>query len=257
MSYNRGSGGRGGQSNNRRGGQRDNRGGRSGGRGGARRDRTLSKGTELYVLDRFDHGGMDRARHGWNPFVQIIIVPHFVLFEVEIKEDSDIKLMEKIVISGTESDGLANIKRKLKFADLSTTSKDVIDLVLEQYIKDYPDKFLNWINRAQSITIRRHYLELLPGVGKKLMKEILELRKIQPFESFDDLHERVPGFKPIHSISTRIVEELQGNEEEIKHHIFVKLPQQKPDRNSQSRNPRQSGGYDRNRNSRSGGYRRN
>ena len=39
--------------------------------------------------------------------------------------------------------------------------------------------------------MRRHYLELLPGVGKKHMWEIIEKRKDKPFESFKDIKERV------------------------------------------------------------------
>ena len=36
-----------------------------------------------------------------------------------------------------------------------------------------------------------HMLELLPGVGKKHMWEIIEARKDKPFESFEDIKNRV------------------------------------------------------------------
>ena len=64
-----------------------------------------------------------------------------------------------------------------------------------------------------------HQLELLPGLGKKHMWEIIEERKDKPFESFDDIKKRVKLMPdPEKAIIKRIISEIQGKE---KHKIFA------------------------------------
>ncbi len=64
-----------------------------------------------------------------------------------------------------------------------------------------------------------HQLELLPGLGKKHMWEIIEARKEKPFESFADIKKRVKLMPdPEKAIIKRILKELSGIE---KHRVFV------------------------------------
>jgi putative nucleotide binding protein len=64
-----------------------------------------------------------------------------------------------------------------------------------------------------------HQLELLPGLGKKHMWEIIQAREDKPFENFVDIKARVKLMPdPEKTIVKRIISELEGNE---KHHIFV------------------------------------
>ncbi len=93
-------------------------------------------------------------------------------------------------------------------------------MVIEQYVKDNEARFIKFINNVGPITIKRHYLEVLPGVGKKLMQEILSSRNKKLFENFEGLHTRVPGFKPLEVFKKRILEELEEND--LKHYLFVK-----------------------------------
>jgi len=65
-----------------------------------------------------------------------------------------------------------------------------------------------------------HQLELLPGLGKKHMWEILEAREEKPFESFEDIKKRIKLMPdPKRIIIKRILQELEGNE---KHRIFTR-----------------------------------
>jgi len=69
------------------------------------------------------------------------------------------------------------------------------------------------------MSTRIHQIELLPGIGKKHMWEILEARKEQPFESFDDIKKRVKLMPdPEGAIIKRIISEISGKE---KHFLFV------------------------------------
>jgi putative nucleotide binding protein len=64
-----------------------------------------------------------------------------------------------------------------------------------------------------------HQIELLPGVGKKHMWEIINAREEKPFESFEDLKKRVKLIPdPEKLIIKRILEEMEGEE---KHRLFV------------------------------------
>ena len=66
-----------------------------------------------------------------------------------------------------------------------------------------------------------HQIELLPGVGKKHMWEIIEARKEKDFDSFDDIKKRVKLMPdPKKAIIKRILQEIEGNE---KHRLFVEV----------------------------------
>jgi putative nucleotide binding protein len=65
-----------------------------------------------------------------------------------------------------------------------------------------------------------HQLELLHGLGKKHMKEIIDAREDKLFDSFADMKARVKVMpRPEEAIVKRILLELDGLE---KHNLFVK-----------------------------------
>ena len=57
-----------------------------------------------------------------------------------------------------------------------------------------------------------HSLELIPGIGKRLMFHILEERERNPFTSFADLQQRVGLNEPASLIARRVLEELSQEE---------------------------------------------
>jgi len=62
-------------------------------------------------------------------------------------------------------------------------------------------------------------LEILPGIGKKHMWDIINVRKEKPFESFEDIKNRIKLIPdPKHAIIKRILEELENKD---KYHLFV------------------------------------
>ncbi len=64
-------------------------------------------------------------------------------------------------------------------------------------------------NTAGAISTRLHKLELIPGIGKKYMWEIVEARKEKPFESFEDITTRIPSLNnPAEMIVNRVKQEL-------------------------------------------------
>ena len=92
--------------------------------------------------------------------------------------------------------------------------------IITRMIKEDEKRFVNVFNTAGAVNIRQHSLELLPGVGKKHLNAILKERSAKPFESFDDITNRIPLLQdPVKLIEERIIEELQG---EQRFYLFVK-----------------------------------
>ena len=65
-----------------------------------------------------------------------------------------------------------------------------------------------------------HGLELLPGIGKKLMWEILAEREKKPFTSFAEISQRIKSIPhPNKMVVNRILEELE--DPNTKYHVFT------------------------------------
>ncbi|HYB75840.1 MAG TPA: DUF655 domain-containing protein, partial [Nitrososphaerales archaeon] len=71
-------------------------------------------------------------------------------------------------------------------------------------------KYVAYFNDLQPLTPRLHGLELIPGIGKTFMHQIIEMRERKPFTSFADIQERVGLREPAKMVAKRIVEELAG-----------------------------------------------
>ena len=181
----------------------------------------LQPGSVIYILDILQHGGIDKADHQWNPIAQILEGSKFQLYEIRLNKSkiTDRHLQEKIIVSENQ-DIFERIQRKITFLELTPTSSSTLDVVIGQYVNENEQRFIEFINKSGPITIKRHSLEVLPGIGKKLMWEIINNREKPPFKSFEDLHARVPGFKPVETFRKRIIEEI--SDDELKHYLFVK-----------------------------------
>ena len=87
-------------------------------------------------------------------------------------------------------------------------------------VKKNEKKFVDFFNNAQPINARRHQIELIPGIGKKHMWEIIKAREEKPFESFEDIKNRIKLMPdPEKAIVKRLLLELEGTE---KHNLFIK-----------------------------------
>ena len=95
--------------------------------------------------------------------------------------------------------------------------------MVENIVKTNQERFVQIFNTAQPISTRQHQLELLPGIGKKHMWDIIAERKKGPFKDFEDLHKRVKLLPdPQQMIIKRILEELE--DDNIRYRMFVAGP---------------------------------
>ena len=92
-------------------------------------------------------------------------------------------------------------------------TKEQLKKFIEQAVKEREKEFVDFFNNADAINKRIHQIELLPGLGKKYTKEILDQRDTKKFESFEDIKKRIPNLPfPEKTIERRIFQELTESE---------------------------------------------
>ncbi|MCX6772543.1 MAG: DUF655 domain-containing protein [Candidatus Micrarchaeota archaeon] len=156
------------------------------------------------------------------PTAQLLGEKYFTLLEVAIKRGVNCSLGQRLYIGKDERTEVEKIKKRIDFNELTATARNEMLLVAKQIINDRQADFVGFFNKAGPISIRLHQLELLPGIGKKHLREILESRDTKPFDTFKDIQQRVALLpEPANLIFTRINEELHGDS---KYYLFVRPP---------------------------------
>jgi putative nucleotide binding protein len=176
------------------------------------------------VLDFLPQGKADDPRpiHLREQLAQVLGDTFFTLLEVVPKEGVTLTPHERVAIGKEQRDKVDRVKHRVSYTELSAAAKAELPSAVEKLINESPDRFLDFFNRAPPITTRFHQLELLPGIGKKLMWAIIEERKKGPFKSFQDLEKRVKGLPDAKKmIAKRVVMELEGVD---KYRAFVRPP---------------------------------
>ena len=177
---------------------------------------------EAVVLDYLPNGrpGDDRPQYQKNPVAYGLGDEEFRLFEFELEEGERVVVSDHVAVEG--DDRVVSV-REVAFDDLPGGAQSELEYAIEQIIEEDEQQFVDFYNDAQAITTRLHALNLLPGIGKKLRNNVLDERKRKPFESFDEMEERISGLhNPREVLAERILEELR--EEELKYRIFARRP---------------------------------
>lgn len=173
------------------------------------------------VLDFLPNGYPydNRPMYMKTPIAQAIGKEHFVLLELVPKKGIYLQPFEEVYIGDGKRDKIHHIVGKVALDKLTATAKSEMEFVIKDILKKNEKRFIDFFNKAQPLGTRMHQLELLPGLGKKHMWQIIEARQEKPFESFSDLKNRVKLMPdPEKTIIKRILQELEGTE---KHKIFV------------------------------------
>lgn len=172
-----------------------------------------------YVLDFLPRGKSVVIKGREGPMVQAIGEDRLTLLELLAMENQEFEIGEKVKIGKEGREKIVSVLGKLTYEELSPEARGSLPLVAEKLVKENEPKYVASFNDLQPLTPRLHGLELIPGIGKTFMKEILDLRERQPFTSFDDVQKRVGLRDPAKMIAKRIVEELSGDSRVS---IFVK-----------------------------------
>lgn len=177
----------------------------------------MDKEEHAIVLDFLAHGHAMEKRG--SPVAQVLGLDHFTLLEVAPKKEVFLKPHDKVYLGSDKREKVHHIIGKVSFEKLTKTAKQEIKYVIEKIVDEDEDKFVEFYNKAQPVTTRQHSLELLPGIGKKHMWKIIEERDYEPFESFEDIKERVELMPdPKEAIIKRIIQELKNKD---KYQLFT------------------------------------
>ena len=174
------------------------------------------------VLDVLMKGHPDDPRPPFKrePIVQAMGLEQFKLLELVPKPAVRIELHENVYIGDAEREKIERVKRRIGYEELTHTAQGELPFIIEKVVKDREPDFVAFFNKAISITPKLHMLHLLPGIGKKLMWEILEERNKKPFANFADISARIKSIPhPDKMIHARILEELQ--DKDVKYHVFT------------------------------------
>jgi putative nucleotide binding protein len=172
------------------------------------------------ILDFLPNGYADRRKP--EPIAQAIGTSFFSLLELVPRENVTLTPEEEVYIGEGKRDKIRFIRGQLEYEKLTSLAKTLIHDVVEKLVMRNEQKFVEFFNKASTITPRMHQFQLLPGVGKKHLMDILDERRRKPFEGFEDIKLRVKLFPdPAKTIVARILLELEGNE---KYYLFTPRP---------------------------------
>lgn len=189
------------------------------------RGKLTDKEDYVWVLDYLPYGNATDSKPSYQkkPLIQGIGENHFVLMELVPKENVVPELQSKIYIGEGDRDIVDHVKRRISFNDLTNGSQMELPFILDKIISLDEKRYVKFFNDAHPITNRLHMLELLPGIGKKLMWATIDERKKGNFESLEEIHKRIGSLhSPQKMISNRIIDELK--DENIKYRIFTTPP---------------------------------
>lgn len=173
-----------------------------------------------YILDYLPHGRTsERSRHLAVPTVQIMGEQHFTLLEAELKVGATVVVHERIYIGRERREKVDRIISRISYEQLTASAKAELVPLVEELVKTHEKRFVDFFNNSQPVTPRMHSLELLPGIGKKSMWTIVNLREKNPFTAYKDIQDRTGLADIARILSKRVMEELSA---ESKYRLFTR-----------------------------------
>jgi putative nucleotide binding protein len=182
-----------------------------------------SEPTTAVVVDFLPRGSPsdDRPQYEKSPVALAVGEAEFRLVEIALTDDAGVNIGDRVQIDPAGE--TVKDLRDIEYGELTSTAESELEHAINEIIDADTRRFVDFFNDAQPITTRLHVLNLLPGIGKKLRNNVLDARKRQPFESFEDVESRVSGLhNPREVLVERIMEELR--EEDLKYRIFARRP---------------------------------
>jgi putative nucleotide binding protein len=177
-----------------------------------------------YVLDFLPHGKpgfrpTGRAGYHAGALIQCVGEEFFTILEALVKEGLMLKPGDRVHVGKESRDQVTYIIGRIGFEELTAAAKAELPSVISRIVQNREAWFVNFFNTARAITPRMHALELVPGIGKKYMWQVINERQRKPFESFEDLQKRTELPNPVKLITKRVMEELEGDS---KYRLFTR-----------------------------------
>ena len=153
------------------------------------------------------------------PIAQAIGKTNLTLLELVPRRGENLVIGEEVYIGEGKREKIYYILGRLHREKLTEPAKNQLQDFIKQVVSERKESFIEFFNKSEAINKRIHQIELLPGFGKKHMKEIITKRKEKEFESFDDMKKRIQNLPdPEKTIEKRIFQELTNIE---RYNLFV------------------------------------
>ncbi len=177
----------------------------------------MTKEENAVILDFLPYGyPLDKKMM---PLAQAIGMAGLTLLQLVPRRGERFEIGEEVYIGEGKRDKVQYILGRCPREKLTETARVQLEDFVAKVVEKDKERFVKFFNEAQAINTRLHQFELLPGLGKKHTKAILEARGEKKFESFDDIKKRVHNIpSPEKIIEKRIMEELT---EMQRHNLFV------------------------------------
>ncbi len=205
------------------------------------RSATVKKEEYAVVLDYLSRGYVksDMSKFGGKPIAQAIGTEQFTLLELAPKNGVDLEIQDTVYIGKGKREKIYRVLGKLDFENLTATSRIELEYAIRDIVEANEETYVEFFNTTDALSTRLHTLELIPGIGKKYMWDIIKAREEKPFESFKDISERLPTLAdPAGMIVKRVQQELDTSAPKRgknKYNIFTQPPRSQ----RQPRKPRQ------------------
>ncbi|HIQ29514.1 MAG TPA: DUF655 domain-containing protein, partial [Candidatus Caldiarchaeum subterraneum] len=145
-----------------------------------------------YVLDVFPASRKPGYQVARNEFiVQILGEEYFTLLEAAVNERYKPQIGFRIYIGREAPRELIRIIKRITSDELTEIARINLENIVQKVVTEQESRFVEFFNRSNPISPRLHALELIPGVGKKMLQKVLEERDAEPFESYEDIKKRV------------------------------------------------------------------
>ena len=177
-----------------------------------------------FILDFLPHGRpgahvSGRAGYRAGALVQLVGEEFFTLLEALVKEGVILKPHDRVFVGKEARDEITYIIGRIGYDELTAAAKTELPVVINKIVLNREKWFVEFFNTSRAVTPRMHALELVPGIGKKYMWQVINEREKKPFESFEDLQKRTELPNPVKLITKRVMEELGGDS---KYRLFTR-----------------------------------
>jgi putative nucleotide binding protein len=108
---------------------------------------------------------------------------------------------------------------RIGYDELTAAARMELSPAITRIVLSREKWFIDFFNNARAITPRMHALELIPGIGKKYMWQVINEREKKPFETYEELQKRTELPNPVKLVTKRVMEELEG---ESKYRLFTR-----------------------------------
>jgi len=146
---------------------------------------------------------------------------YFTFLEAIARDGIVLDTSDRVYVGKDSRRKITYIIGRINYDELTSNARMELSGTVEKIVTNREPWFINFFNTAQAITPRMHALELIPGIGKKYMWQIIDEREKKPFQNLEDLQNRANMPNPSKLITRRILEELAG---ESKYRLFTRAP---------------------------------